>query len=158
MQKGIRIMAVVSAALAATSLVLLFVSVPLQRGLIGLFLSAGDWMNDYLPLFPILPVVFCFLRTGAMALLPVCCGNKRGGIWLEVLVLVVLVAVLPVANYLASIVQTNLMMTMRGEAYMAVSSAVDSVATYCMIPAGLGQALACVACGMSIAYKKEQRA
>lgn len=35
------------------------------------------------------------LKAGCLAVLIICCGNKRGGIWLEVLMLVVLLAIIP---------------------------------------------------------------
>lgn len=153
MQKFIRIMAIIAAALVASSLVFMLVSIPFQRVIGGRILGSPEEILGYLPKFPVLPFVNCLLTLGVIALLIICCGNKKGGFWLELIVFACLALVLPGISRLSSLISTAWMGRM-GTAYLAANSAVSRIAEFCMIPAGWGSALAYAACGMSVVFKK----
>ena len=152
MQKAIRISAILSAALVGFSLVLLVGSLPLQRTL-AQSLSYSEDLIGMLPIFPVIPFLCCFLTAGCIALLIICCGNKKGGIWLEILVIVALAIILPLINTAASTAYAGFIGRFSGTAKLAAASLVSKIASFCCYPANWGQALAYITCGMSIAFK-----
>lgn len=152
MQKFIRIMAVVAVVLMGVSLLLLLVTVPMQP-VLARWLRYPEDILGILPRFPLIPVLFCLLRLGCAALLLIFCGNKKGGIWLEVIAFACMAVILPALNHAATSVY-SLSLSQMGAVYTAVNSLTSNVAFYCMIPAGLGQSIAYATCGMSIAFKK----
>ncbi len=152
MQKIIRVMIRIAAVLMGISILLLLLSVPLQ-GFIAKHFDYPAYIVSALPIFPFMQFLFCLLGTGCIALLITCCGKEKGGIWLEILVLVLLAIVLPVLNNLALPIYMSFMGRF-GELKIAAYSAASQITTYCLTPAALGQVLAYVSCGMSIAYKK----
>jgi hypothetical protein len=156
MQKTIRVLAIIAVALATFSLMLLLASIPLQRMLAREVYGYHDDFMGALPQFPLIPFLSCFLRGGCMALLIICCGNKKGGIWLELLTLVFLVMVLPVITQITSLSYNVFLGTMSTQ-HIATNAVVTNIANFCLIPSNLGQALAYVTCGMSIAFKKMSR-
>ena len=153
MQKFIRIAAAVAVALMGVSLLLLLVTVAMQP-------TIGRWLNypadvlGVLPRFPLIPALFCCLRLGCVALLLSCCGNKKGGIWLEVIVFICLAMILPAFNSVATYSHQILVGNRMGAAYIAANALVSNIASCCMISAGIGQALAYATCGMSVIFKK----
>lgn len=151
MQKFIRIIAIVAAALMALSLSLLVITVPFQR-LIATEVYGMEYAASALPQFPIVAFIFCLLRLGCAALLIVCGGNKRGGIWLELVVFFTLLAVLPPLNSYFSTIYTQFLGRM-GEYRLAANSCVSMITNFCLQPALWGQALAYAVCGMSIVHK-----
>ena len=149
MSKTIRILAIISVGLVGFSLVLLVASVPLQR-VLAQILDYPAMAIGELPIFPLKEFLFCLLRAGCVASLIICCGNEKGGIWLEILVLIVLVIVFPLINVVASTVYNQLQF---GTERMAANSVVSTISAFCCYPANWGQALAYVTCGMSITFK-----
>ena len=85
-------------------------------------------------------------------MLILCCGNKKGGIWLEILLLVVLAIVLPIVNSAALNVYSAFIIRF-GAAKSMANSVVSLIASFCCYSADLGQTLAYITCGMSIAFK-----
>ena len=154
MQKVIRILAIVAAVLVCLSLLLLLVTTPFQRLLARTLYGYDDATIGFLPQLPVIPVLFCLFRAGCVALLAIWCGNKRGGIWLEIVLLACLAVILPGINGLVNAVYTPLLYRMQGVNAMAASNVVNSIATLCLIPGGFGQIIAYVVCGMSIVFKK----
>lgn len=151
MQKAIRVMAIISAALAGLSLILLVASIPFQSMIAPLYATSPD-ITAALPEFPSVPFFTCLLQTSCIALLIICCGNKKGGIWLELLLLALLIIALPILNEIAYYIQT-IFVGRYGAASLAAHSVVSEISSYCLIPSNWGQALACISCGMSIAFK-----
>ena len=151
MNKFIRVTAIVGAALVALALLLLLVSIPLQGAVVGV---KSEDILQYLPIFPVAAFVNLFLLLGCCALMIVCAGNQKGGIWLEILLLIALVAVLPLINTVLSSAMSILAVRFRGDKYMAAYSLMNSTTRYFTWTSGIGRAITLVACGMSITYKK----
>ena len=151
MQKTIRILAIISTALVGSSLLFLIASFPLQQELAQLW-SYNEQILDFLPIFPLIPFLFCLLRTAATVLLIVFCGNKRCGIWFEILMIALLVILLPLLNNVATYGYTAFVNRLGNESILA-NAIVTTISSYCCYLAGWGGSLALVTCGMSIAYK-----
>lgn len=151
MQKIIRLLAIIATALAVCSLILLIVTCPFQR-LFAQTLGYPDSILGELPTFPLMPFLQCFLKAGCIALLIMCCGNKKGGIWLEILVVVALVSVLPFFTSMVSSMYQSYIARL-GTEKLTANSAISVLSNYCCYPLMWGTALAQVTCGMSIAYK-----
>lgn len=152
MQKFIRIMAIIATALVALTLLLLIICVPFQRYIAEYFSSSPDIIG-LLPIFPTADFLLCSLRLIFVALLIICCGNKRGGIWLEIVVFLSLTVILPVINYVVSTMSTMWYGKFQGYSYLAANTVISRISQFCFVPAGIGYALALVACGMSIVFK-----
>lgn len=152
MQKSIRVTAIIATVLVGLSLILLIVSIPFQGMIAPIFNSSAE-VIAMMPRFPLASFLTCLLQTVLTALLIICCGNKKGGIWLELLVLCCLVIVLPAISSLAADMQT-VFIARFGAATVAAHSVASEISSYCLIPSDLGQALACISCGMSIVFKK----
>lgn len=161
MQKVIRLLAIVATALVFFSLFLLLVSIPLQRPIAREFLGYPAFIASRLPQFPVVPFVMGLLRMLCIGLLIACCGNKRGGIWVELLVIAALVLVLPFLNTIATNAANIFASRYSGSDANVANYVVSLLSSYCLIPANLGTALAYITCGMSIAFKvmyKKQKA
>ena len=154
MQKFIRTMAIVAVALAALSVLLLLISVPLQQLIADEIYGWGGDLLGLLPIFPVLPLLFTLLRTACMVPLIFCSGNKKVGIWLEIVVFAVLLLVLPFLSQIADTLATQILSQIRGSAYLTAHSVVNQISNMCLRTAGWGQALAYAVCGMSLVYKK----
>lgn len=152
MQKTIRILAIIATALTAFTLVLLVVSIPFQGVIAEEILGYPPYVIEELPQFPLLPFLSNLLRTGCIGLLIICCGNKKGGIWMEILIMIILAIVLPVINNIALRLLT-VALGQLGSDKLIVNSFITQIANYCAYPSGLGQTLAYITCGMSIAFK-----
>lgn len=151
MQKFIRTMAIVATALVGLSLLLLLITFPFQSWIFRYSYRVSLHL-DALPLFPLVPFVFCLLRLACVALLIICCGNKKGGFWLELIVFFSLLLILPPLQSVAQTFYITMLGRM-GEHYIAANNVVTNIANYCMQPASWGGALAYAVCGMSIIYK-----
>ncbi len=152
MQKNIRIIAIIAVALEAMSMLLLIITTIFQQQL-GKMLGYPDVVLGMLPKLPIVQFMYCIASFTVILLLLICCGNKKGGIWLEIIALICLAVVLPTMNQMLGWILNTLIAQQRGTAYMAATSAASLIAGFCMMPGTLGQTLAYVTCGMSIAYK-----
>lgn len=150
MQKTIRIFAILSAALAGFSLILLIASLPFQQ-LYAQLLNYPEYLMGALPVFPVVPFLSCLLKVGCFALLIICCG-KKGGIGLEILMIIVFIAVLPLISTVATFIHTGITSSLGSNQLMA-NSLMSTISTFCCSPANWGQALAYITCGMSIAFK-----
>ena len=153
MQKLIRVLAIIAAVLIALSLVLLLGTLPFQRAIAAKLYTSSDDVIAVLPIFPLATFINCFMLTGCSALLIVCCGNKKGGIWLELILLVAMALVLPAIYRLLSRFMTVAFGQFRGDTYIAANSVADLISSCCMWPGNLGRCLAFVTGGMSIVYK-----
>lgn len=151
MQKTIRIFAILSASLAGFSLILLIASLPFQQLYAQLLGYPHDLMSA-LPVFPIVPFLNCLLKAVCFALLIICCGNKKGGIWLEILMIIVFIIVLPLINTVSTFTYTSITNQFGSDRLLA-NSLTSALSAFCCSPANWGQALAYITCGMSIAFK-----
>lgn len=154
MQKLIRILAIGAAALIATSLFLLIATIPFQRSIGEFLYGASDEVLSGLPQIPLLPLLYGFLRLGCVVPLIFCCGNKKGGIWLEIVAFAALCVVIPLLSFFLSPLYAMLIARFQGAASVMAYTTVENIANFCMIPAGLGQSLAYAVCGMSIVFKR----
>jgi hypothetical protein len=153
MQKVIRIVAIIAVILVALSLLLLLATIPFQQSL-GRLWSTSDDVLALLPIFPLAQFVPCFMLLGCAILAVVFGGNKKGGIWLEILVFAAVALALPVMRGLLSYVQTVAIGHYRGSVYLVANATAAQIASYCMWPANLGNSLVLVVCGMSIVFKR----
>ena len=152
MQKTIRILAIIATALVALTLMLLVVSIPLQGVIAKEIFSYPSYVIEELPQFPMMSFLSHLLRAGCIGLLIICCGNKKGGIWLEILIMVILAIVIPVTDNIALRLYTVVLGQFDSGKIMA-NSIITQIANYCAYPSGLGHTLAYITCGMSIAFK-----
>ena len=153
MKKTIRIMAIIATVLAGFSLLLIFASIPLQSIIAREIYGCSEEILDAMPLFPTVAFLNCLFRMVCFALLIICCGNQKGGIWMELMIAGCLAIVLPVVAQISSWAYSMILGNMNS-LYLAANSIVTSMVNFCLAPAGLGQTLAYVTCGMSIAYKR----
>ncbi len=153
MKKTIRIMAIIAVVLAGFSLILILASIPFQSMLASKVYGYPENLVETLPRFPLLSFLICLLRTACIVLLIICCGNKKGGIWPELLILGCLVIIIPSISQIVSPLY-NVLLGHMGSQYLVANSVVTHIANFCSIPSNWGQALAYVTCGMSIAFKK----
>lgn len=153
MQKTIRILAIIAAILVALSFLLLLISIPFQR----LIADKGfGYSQDIIGLLPVVPwavIAECFVLLGCAILAVVFGGNQKGGLWLEILVLIVVVLALPLIGTLLGHVQNVVIGQARGSMYIAANSVTNTIANFCMWPGNLGQSLILVVAGMSMVHK-----
>lgn len=152
MQKTIRVLAIIATALVTVTLLLLVVSMPFQGVIAKEIFNYPPYVIAELPKFPLMSFLSCLLRTGCIGLLIICCGNKKGGIWLEILIMIILAIVLPVIDNVALRLYTVVLGRYGSEKIM-INSLISQIANYCAYPSGLGHVLAYITCGMSIAFK-----
>ena len=154
MQKLIRICAIAAGALIALTLLLLIVSIPLQRP-IARVMGAPEEVLGILPRLPWFPILFCMLRLGCIIPL-ILTDNKKGTIVLEVALFVCMAVALPGLNSLWSFYAPVVANT-KGLLYLNANSVVNTIVGMCTIPSGLGQALAYGVCGMRLVSKRLHR-
>ena len=154
MDKVIRILAIVATALVVLSLLLMLITIPFQGLIAQYLLGYPEDVLSFLPQFPLAPFLTTLMRLLPVALLILCCGSKKGGYWLEILVFVALVIVLPPLTSFLSTGFSVLRDYISLSAYMVVSNSVaNTISNFCLGPASVGYALAYCTCGMSIVYK-----
>lgn len=153
MQKFIRIMAIVATALIGGSFLLILLSIPFQRMIAMTFLNYTEQFVSCLPQIPVPQLLLCFLRLVCVALLIVCCGNKKGGIWVEIIILVCLVALLPGIHTIILPLYSKIISYTQGIYATTAYSLSNTITTFCLIPSGWGLTLAYITCGMSIVFK-----
>ena len=146
-------MAIIAVALAGSSLLLLLASIPFQSLLAREVYRYSENILKELPSFPLVSFLICFLRASCIALFLVCHANKKDNIWLELIILICLVVIIPAISQIASPLYNTFMSHMDTQRFSAYSLATN-IANLCLIPSNLGLALAYVTCGMSIAFKK----
>ena len=151
MQKTIRVLAIIATLLVVLSMILLAGSTLFQR-VIAKGSDVSAEVMSMLPMFPLLPFLQWLLEAGCIALLIICCGNKRGGIWLEILVLVALIVIKPVIFEIAQ-VSRAVYLGRLGDDKVAADAFVSNISRFCTKPGSWGHALACIVSGMSIAFK-----
>ena len=154
MQKFIRIVAIIAAVLVGLSFLLLLVSTPFQRMIAGKVFTYSDELVGRMPIFPLPSFVNCFMLLGCTIILVVCAGNKKGGIWLELVVFFCIALVLPFLNNILASGYYVWMGQIRGDMHVAAISIVNTISSWCMWPGNLGNSLALVVCGMSIVFKR----
>lgn len=154
MQKFIRVMAIVALVLVALSFLLLLGTLPFQRVLAEKVLKPAPDVLALLPIFPLAAFIGCILLLGCAILAVVFGGNQKGGIWLEILVLIAVALVVPfISGFLDSLL-TPFLATARGSLYVAAGATANQIANACMWSANLGESLMLVVCGMSMVYKR----
>lgn len=151
MQKLIRILAILALVLVLASLCLMVVCIPFRHFLGSIFYPGAEIL-DGMPLIYWPAFVNGLALLVCMVPLVICCGNQRGGIWLELVVLAILALVLPLLSEVINIWAAWLFNS-HSSIYAAASSVSARIAGYCMAPARLGTVLAYVAAGMSMAFK-----
>lgn len=154
MQKLTRIFAIVAAALIIISLLLILISIPLQRP-IGRLMSYPEEMMSFLPKVPFVPILFCLVRLVCVAPLVITDG-KKGSIVPEILALLGMILLIPllstVVNLITPMIQSAFALR-SGSMQVVANSLMNMITSYCTVPAGLGQSVAYVVCGMRIATK-----
>lgn len=153
MQKLIRITAIIATALTMLGIQLVVLSVPVQPWIAENIYHYPKDVVDCLPIIPFDMVFSYTLRLDCMALLIICCGNKKGGIWLELIAMILLAVVLPEIDRAVAILYTQILGSYGGHIVVGVRSFVNNIANYCLIPCNWGYALSFVAGGMSIVHK-----
>lgn len=153
MKKTILIMTIIAVALASFSLILLLASIPFQSLLAREVYRYSENILEELPAFPLVSFLLCFLRVSCIALLIVCCANKKDNVWLELIILICLVVIIPAIRQIASPLYSAFLGHL-GSQRLIANSLATNIASFCLIPSNLGLALAHVTCGMSIAFKK----
>ena len=93
-------------------------------------------------------------QLGAMIWLCVCIGNRRFGIWAELLAVVWLSVVLPVIGRIMDVLQSMMMNRLLGAEYVAANSYMNLLWSYATIFNGVAVAAILVACGFSMADKR----
>ena len=154
MQKLIRILSILCLALMVISLVLTVGCILLQKPLIDLIY--GKSVATAPMAVPVSPIVYSLLSILTFGLLCLVAGNRRIGIWADLILLSANALVLPGMNFALSLVQNlagTAMANARGVAAIVANSAVNNFCTYTMLPGGLGMRLTLVVCGMSIVLK-----
>lgn len=154
MNKFIRIMAIVSTALVALSLLLILVSVLFQPLLFRVLYG----YEDVTFVFPWVAFLNWVLRFVCIALLIICCGEKKGGIWLELLVFFTMLLIIPMLTTVGSLLFNDWLLDVKGVEYYSLYNHATNIAGECALPAGWGNSLAYVTCGMSIVYKMMSKA
>lgn len=154
MQKFIRVIAIVALVLVALSFLLLLGTLPFQRVLAEKVLKPAPDVLSLLPIFPLAAFIGCILLLGCAILAVVFGGNQKGGIWLEILVLIAVALVVPfISGFLDSLL-TPFLVNARGGLYVAAGATANQIAGACMWSANLGESLMLVVCGMSMVYKR----
>lgn len=153
MQKLIRITAIIATALTALGISLVVLSAPVQPWIAENIYHYSEDVVDCLPIIPFDMVFSYSLRLGCMAMLIICCGNKKGGIWLELIAMILLAVVLPEIDRAVTVLYTQTLGSYGGHAVMAGRIIASNIANYCLIPCNWGYALSFVAGGMSIVHK-----
>lgn len=158
MQKAVKATTIISIVLIGASLTLLLVSIPFQRTIAyKLFgYSPEAMVRLRLPQFPVIPFSFCLLRAGCVALLFICCNNRKTSIWLEILIIIILAIILPSINTISSTVY-SMYAGRLGVEFSQGHSVVSQISAFLLGPSGYGTALAYVTCGMSIASKTRRK-
>lgn len=152
--KLVKILSIVSAGIMLLALLVFFCCVILQKPLVRLFMKGIENVSVFL--FPF--DAFCSLAGGVLlsiALIFVA-GNKKIGVWADVLVLALSAVVKPVAVYLISLLQ-NLFVTRTvlamGSQAIAYNSSLNTAVSAFTSFASLGAVILYVVCGMSIILK-----
>lgn len=153
MQKMIRGVAIAATALLGIYVLLLVVSLFVQRPFADFFFGTPAEAYGLLPMFPVVPFLIGLLRLICVSLLLVCCGNKRGGIWLELVLLVVMAVVIPLCNYGANYIYNFIIAQYFGLSHTVARNVVATLTNLLAAPSNWGQVLAYVVCGMSIVFK-----
>lgn len=154
MQKFIRVTAIIAVVLVALSFLLLLISIPFQQTIAAKVFGSPHDAVSIMPVVPWVTVTNCIWLLGCAILAVVFGGNKKGGIWLEILVFAAVALVLPMMTALLGNVQNVVMAQARGTSYIAANAVANQIASYCMAPGNLGQSLILTVCGMSIVYKR----
>ena len=154
MQKFIRVTAIIAAVLVALSFLLLLVCIPFRQTIAAKLYTSSPDVIAALPIVSWPSFIYCFMLLGCAILAVVFGGNKKGGIWLEILVFAAVALVLPFMKDLLAFAQNAAIGRYRGSVYLAANATVAQIARYCMWPANLGNCLVLVVCGMSVVFKR----
>ena len=154
MKKAILILSIICLALVILSLVLTAGGILLQKPLIDLIY--GKTAGDAPMVVPVSPLVSGLCAAVTFGLLCLVAGNKRIGIWADLILLSISALVLPGLSFVLSLVQNltgSVIANTQGVAAIVANSAVNNMCTYTMLPGNLGMRLALVVLGMSIVLK-----
>ena len=154
MKKAILILSIVCLALVILSLVLTAGCIILQKPLIDLIYGKSAATAPMV--VPVSPLVYGLCASLTFGLLCLVAGNKKIGIWADLILLGVSALVLPGLNFVLSLAQNlagSAMANAQGVAAIVANSAVNNMCTYTMLPGNLGMRLALVVLGMSIVLK-----
>lgn len=152
MQKFIRILVIIATVLVGISFSLLFISILFQLP-IAKYYNYPNEAIGLLPQIPVAQILICFLRLVCVALLIVCCGNKKGGVWMEIILFVLMLTLLPLIDVSAPTIYNKMIVYLRGTYFIMANNISNSIASYCLIPANIGLIISYFACGMSIMFK-----
>ena len=72
----------------------------------------------------------------------------------QLILIITLAVILPVLSHVLEPMYNVFVGRMRGEAYLAAKSVVNSICVFCRMPGSLGVAIGYGVCGMSIVFKR----
>ena len=121
-----------------------------SKPLMELFFHRGEELPTVIP---VADAVLLLGHLAAMIWLCVCVGNRRFGIWSELLAAGWLGAVLPGAYQMLAYVQSILLGKAMGTDYMIAQSYMSNLWNYATVLNWVAVAMALVVCGLSIASK-----
>lgn len=118
--------------------------------LMELFFNRGQELPAVIPVANAVTLVG---QLGAMIWLCICVGNRRFGIWSELLAVGWLAVVLPAISRMLAYGQNLLLGQNLGTEYMLAASYMSNLWSYATLFNGVAVAMALVVCGLSMADK-----
>lgn len=149
MKKSIKVLSYISMGILVASVGAVLLALVFRETL----LQYIYWYEDLAVVLPLGGVVSLVLRLGAVGLLCFCAGERRFGIWVEILIASVLAAAVPFLRWLLSLLQTTVLGRVMGNDYMLALGGIDLLWNYATCLTGVAVALALLVCGMSLADK-----
>lgn len=151
MKKLLKTLSFISLVIIGLSTMAVMLCYVFRVPLMELFFHRGRELPSVIP---VANAVSLLGQLGAMIWLCICVGNRRFGIWAELLATGWLGAVLPGICRVLSYVQTLLLGRNLGTDYMIAQSYMNSLWSYATIFNGVAVALALMVCGLSMAQKR----
>lgn len=152
MKKLLKILSFISLGIIGVSAMAVLLCYVFRVPLLELFFHHG---RDLPVVIPVANAVSLLGQLGAMIWLCICVGERRFGIWAELLAAAWLGAVLPGICRVLAYVQNLLVGRTMGHDYLIAQSCMNSLWSYATIFNGIAGALALVVCGLSMAEKRK---
>ena len=149
MKKLMKILTFISLGIVATSVLAVMLCYVYRGPLMKLFFQAGMELPTVIP---VSNAVVLTGQLGAMIWLCICIGDRRFGIWAELLAAGWLAVVLPVISRLLSYLQVMAGRAL-GTDYLLAQNYMSNLWSYATIFNGVAVALALVVCGASMAER-----
>ena len=154
MKKLLKILTFISLGILGTSVMAVLLCYVYRVPLMQLFFHTGMELPAVVPAAGAVTLVG---QLGAMIWLCFCVGERRFGLWAELLAAGWLGVVLPGIARVLSWVQSVVLSRGLGLDYLSAYSYMNTLWSYATILNGVAVALALVVCGLSMAYKRGER-